>query len=124
MWLLKERKTEFITVADEEAASRMLREYHNGPDTRLPGHDGSPERREKPPEPTADAVFVEKCLLVARQNRIRDPFRVAQRVKGWTRTQWDDAHLEYELAQKRRWLQHEHTDVIGETFASLDSSIF
>lgn len=102
IWLLKERKTEFITNADEDAARKQLREHEYGPDTRSSGGGGGYQEAQAPPELTEEERIVEGCVAVARQHGIKDPFRVAQQAKKWTRPRWDEAYLRYRTAQIRR----------------------
>lgn len=114
IWLLKERKTEFITNADEDAARKQLREHQYGPDTRSSGGGGG---YLAPPELTEEERIVEACLAVARQHRIQDPFRVAQQAKKWTRTRWDEAYLRYRTAQVRRQTPVDEEDGLFRPFA-------
>ncbi len=98
LWLLRERKTEFVTHSDEEEAARRLREHR----------EGSAERPDRAQD--ADRVFdqhkddttVRVCLHVARQYRIDDPYHVARRYKGWTRAQWEEAQHRF---KSRQWTQ-------------------
>jgi|AMFO01.1.fsa_nt_gi hypothetical protein len=117
IWLLKERKSGWITISDEEAASRHLREHHNGPEVRRRGHDGGGECQAPPPELTKDEIIVQNCLRIAQQHRIDDPFRVARQAKNWTRTRWNEAYLSYRTAQIRRQNPGYGLDSVGRAFA-------
>ena len=96
-WLLREKKTAFITHADEDEAARRIREFYNGPRPKRREREewgGSPRRTE--PEWTDDDKIVMACIRVSQQRRIDDPFRAAQQVKAWTRDRWDMAVAAYE----------------------------
>lgn len=99
LWLLRERRSEFITHSEEEEAARRLREHREGPVQRhLQGTDmvrGS----EQPSQHHEDITTVRVCIQVARQCRIDDPYRVAWRYKGWTRDRWDVALERHEEQQ-------------------------
>lgn len=103
-WLLRERKSAFITQHDEDEASIRLRQHINGPNPRF-------EAREVEPEPPAAEAggftdedrFVAACLRVAQQRQIDDPFIVARQAKDWTREQWDTAHWAFNQSQWDRW---------------------
>ena len=96
-WLLREKKTAFITHADEDEAARRIREFYNGPRPKRRDREewgGSPRRSE--PKWTADDKVVMACIRVSQQRRIDDPFRAAQQAKDWTRDRWDAALAAYE----------------------------
>ncbi len=101
-WLLRERKFAFITHADEDEASRRLREHFNGKQTR------QPEPRQwggEPPELpawTEEDKIVMACLRVAKHRRLDDPFRAAQHAKEWTRGKWEEALVAYEQRRLAR----------------------
>ncbi|MEM9167613.1 MAG: hypothetical protein AAGB48_11415 [Planctomycetota bacterium] len=95
-WLLREKKTAFITHADEEEAARRIREFYNGPRPKRPRQEewgGSVRRIE--PEWTDEDKIVMACLRIAQQRRISDPFHLARQAKGWARDRWDAAHMAY-----------------------------
>ncbi|MEM7518215.1 MAG: hypothetical protein AAF368_14995 [Planctomycetota bacterium] len=98
VWLQCEQKTSFITIADEEAASRQIIELQWG---------GRPKRASAPvvskPQPLGEEErFVAACLRVGRQRGV-DPFRAAQMSRQWTRQQWDTAEASFHDAQHQRW---------------------
>lgn len=105
-WLLRERKTAFITLADEDQANQMLREHLHGSREQWGG--GSPEDRgleplssnpqETGPQYTDDDRFALACIRVAKKHRI-DPWRIA-RENGWTRERWQQAFASYEDKQR------------------------
>lgn len=115
IWLLKERKTEFITHSDEDAARKHIREHEYGPDTRESGGGGG--YREAPPELTEEERIVQACLIAARQHGIKDPFRIVQQAKKWTRPRWDEAYLRYRTAQIRRQNPGHDEDSVLRPFA-------
>lgn len=101
VWLLRERKTEFITIADEDAARRQLREHDYGPDMRAHERGGGGEQS-PPAELSAEERLVEACLLVAKQNRIEDPAAIAREARGWSRDKWERELLAYRTNQSLR----------------------
>lgn len=105
-WLLRERKTTFITQADEDEAARRLKQHDFGDD----GPRACRERLEEHRPPVAEVPFsgeerfVAACLRVARQRRAgEDPFRMAQQAKGWARDRWDQAYERFQKSQRQRW---------------------
>lgn len=97
-WLLREKKTVFITQADEDAAADRLRELHNGRRPREQwggGSAGTPPLPPKPPALTDDEAFMLACERVARERGIEHPFILA-RTRDWTRERWDTTHAGYE----------------------------
>ena len=118
-WLLVNKRTDFITIADEEAARRRISEHHNGPFvSSREAQPKTPKRRLSP-----DEQIVELCLRLAQQHRIEDPFRVARQhpeAKSWTRAQWDRAHSSYRTTQARQWYREDEFDV---DFASFGRAI-
>lgn len=110
-WFLRERKSEFITLADEDEAARRLREHRNQGMSWMQQRDTSPAA----PEPTPFTVqdrFIAAVLRVAQKQRIDDPFHVARRLRPMTREEWDAAHLRFQQGQIDRW---KTTDVCMET---------
>ncbi len=98
-WLLREQKFAFITHHDEDEAARRLREHLNGRRPKHPEREqwgGGQEPQPKPPELSEDDKIVVACIRIARQRRLDDPFRAAQKAKGWTRDRWEDAVAAYE----------------------------
>lgn len=91
--LIANHRVEFITLADEEAARAQLRELREGPTVR--SEDPRTRVAQPKPELSMESRIVGACLEAARVHGFQDPFRVAQMGKGWTRQQWDDAHLRY-----------------------------
>jgi len=102
-WLLKQRRFEFITQANEDAAARRLRELRDGPRERGRGVAVAKTPRPKPVELTEDDKVVIACLQTAKKNRGVDPFQLARQVKGWTRDRWDVAQAKYQGKQVGRW---------------------
>lgn len=109
-WLLRERKTAFITQGDEDQASRRIKAHLYGDQRRREtreqwGGDGSeplPDQDKQPAELSDEERFVVACTRVANRHRIGDPFLVAQR-QGWSRQRWDQAVWDHQQAQRRRW---------------------
>lgn len=115
-WLLRHKRLEFVTQADEDAASARLREYFNGPTRRRPRSDNqgsrslgdllSGERKETSPaatlEASAEERLVEACLRVAKQQRIADPSVIARKARGWSREKWERELFTYQTNQQRR----------------------
>ena len=97
-WLLRGKRTQFITQADEDAAHVRLREHRNAQGAI--GKEGWPvavERAgEKPRELTEDERFYELCHQIAKRERLEDPFRVAFIGKRWTRPKWEEVRAGYE----------------------------
>lgn len=99
-WLVSNRKSEFITHADEEQAARRLREHMNGPSPRASTENA---RRPEPAPFSEDERFVAACLRVAQQHRIDDPYLVARQGREITRDEWDLAVEGFNEAQINRW---------------------
>ena len=103
-WLLKQRRFEFITHANEDAASERLRALRDGPRKRGRGvdeWDRSPQP--KPMTLGDDDKVVLACIRTAKQHRGVEPFTLARRFKGWTRDRWDEAHAAYQQKELERW---------------------
>jgi hypothetical protein len=116
-WLLRENKTEFITLADEDEAGRRIKAHLYGSTNKRERWGGQTQqgRGSPPPEATEytdDERFVLACIRVANQKRIADPFDIA-RMKGWSRDQWDQAHAAYQQKQLDQWKQAETPDESG-----------
>lgn len=99
-WLIRSKRWEVITQADEDEACARLKRHARG---------SAPERRESssPPSPSglsADARLVERVLEVLRARGIHvDPFAAAQRsLDGWDRPRWDRAVEELRSRQSSR----------------------
>lgn len=106
-WLLRERKTAFITLSDEDRAAQRLREYLNGPTQREAdrerwGGEGPPRSNPQPFTEPERAVMA--CIRVAKKHRL-DPAIVARQAKGWTRQAWDEACAAFQQAQADRQRQ-------------------
>ncbi len=104
-WLLREGRFDFITQADEDAAVARLRLHRNQDDAHRRQRE-QPRAKRPCRKAFVDALpedqrFALSCIRVAKQHRV-DPFHIA-RARGWTREQWDDARMGYELADKRYW---------------------
>lgn len=99
-WLLVNRKFEFITQAEEDAAAERLREHRNGPCLR----DVEP----KPPvraggwNLSEDDRIVRACIVAGKQQQV-EPLRIAQQWQGWSKERWEQAHLAYEQKEFERW---------------------
>ncbi len=107
-WLLTNRKFEFITQADEEAAVDRLKQYDYGTcdsqkDWKKRQVDHVLDQRKVKLEITSEEKFVMACLKTAKMHRIEDPFYIALEAKGWSRDEWDEKRREYELRQVQRW---------------------
>lgn len=98
-WLLVNRRTEFITNADEDAAVERLRALRDGPRKRVSDEDNpKPERLSL----TESERIVQACIAVGKQNR-HDPYLIARQIKGWSRPEWEAALLEFDERQRQRW---------------------
>lgn len=107
-WLLREKKSSFITQGEEDAAAQRVRALHN-PDNRREQWGGTKmseadSQRHKSVAWSDEDRFVNACIRVASQMRIDDPFRVAFK-KQWTRDRWEQAFANYEAKQFAQ-LQH------------------
>ena len=122
--LLELGKTEWITISDEEQASKRMREHLNGPDKRDPQtawrYSASGGARIQKRNLSEDQLFVERCIQTARKCRVH-PSRVSARMKQWTREQWNLAELDYRSAQARdqQWYGPDDAapQTLGEIFA-------
>lgn len=116
-WLVRNRRWDYLTDSDEDAANRRLKEHLFG----VPAE----RRRAEPPAPrrtldellSEDARFVRAAQQLFRQRGIRqDPFAAIHRERpDWTRERWDAAVRELE-AQR---LQQARRNAMGGVF-SLD----
>ena len=110
-WLLRERKTEFITQHDEDGAALRIRELKNGhrgqrPSWMQPEQQGGQGHRSVAPEPapfSEQERFVAACLRLAQQRGITDPYIVVRQAKDWTRDEWQDELEAFNTAQQARW---------------------
>ncbi len=130
-WLLVQRRFDYITQADEDAAADRLRKMREGPRSmmqQLPGGVGgdrdamdggadaaqlgggsaSAVARSAVMERTDDEEIVQSCLRVVQQLNTRgrrpiDPFDVARQKWQWSRERWDQAHGDYQFRQRERW---------------------
>lgn len=111
-WLLRERKTEFITQHDEDGAALRIRELMNGhrgqrTSWMQPEQQGGEQEHEsvKPEHEqlTEQESFVAACLRVAQQRGITDPYIVVRQAKDWTRDEWQDELEAFNTAQQARW---------------------
>ncbi|MEO1597607.1 MAG: hypothetical protein AAFR78_03555 [Planctomycetota bacterium] len=108
-WLLRERKSEFITLSDEDEAARRLRQHRNQEPSWF-----TPDRPE-PPARTHDDFndqdrFVSAVLKVAQKHRVDDPYRVACMKQRMTRDAWDAMHTQFQQRQVRRWSNNASSD--------------
>jgi hypothetical protein len=97
MWLLRGKRTKYITQVDEDAAHARLREHRNR--SAGQGFQLLEATHAKPRELSEDERFYLLCLQIARQQGVDDPFRVAFIGKRWTRTKWEETKVSYEAAQ-------------------------
>ena len=113
--LISKRRTAFITIADEEAARRQLRELRDGPD--LP-RDGGGERafkaRQMDPMPdySEDEQLVLKVEKSCPGRKPEELFRAARNhlPDGWTLDRWLTAHLSLRVKDARRWALADEED--------------
>lgn len=110
-WLLRERKTEFITQAAEDEAARRFKAHNFGVTHRQPVWSGVDDGRaagEADPveQLTSDERVVRTCLRVGQRHGV-DPFRIASRTHGWTRDRWEQASADYEAGEWGR-MQRRH----------------
>lgn len=101
-WLLRERKTVFITQHDEDEASRRIKEHLHGP-LRETSAEGPPSQGDGAGSEDLgpDERFVAACARVAKQNRL-DPADIAREAKGWSKQAWDEAYHAFQQAQFER----------------------
>lgn len=101
-WLLREKRFEFITQADEDAAAERLREWHNGPCERSETvcDEGRPRKRAW--VLSQDERVVQVCLTAGRQHG-RDPFHLARDIKGWSRERWEQTFERFEENRMAQW---------------------
>jgi len=99
-WLLVNKRFEFITQADEDAAVARLRALRDGPCHRDSAHESLRRAsRTTALELTDDERFMVACIRVGKQNRC-DSFSIARQAKGWTRDRWETIRTDYD--QKKR----------------------
>lgn len=117
--LIRNRRFAFITNADEDRARERLaqhrreeaeREGSNRPEAAGAIRDVLASLRVGPvkqeaPRLSPEGAFVEACVRAARAARLREEqwWFAAKAQRGWTRDQWDDAYLRYQLEQTRQW---------------------
>ena len=104
-WLIREQKTAFITLHDEDEAARRLREHLNGRPVRTssnPDGGGGVVRPKAMPEYTQDQKVVLACIRVAKQHRGVGAFTIA-RAKGWDRERFEAVRAELDLIDLERW---------------------
>jgi len=104
-WLLRERKTAFITQHCEDRAQRRIKAHSNSIEHDGRGRGGGAGcslDEEQAPEYTEDERFVLGCIRAARGHRIEEPFRIAQ-AKGWDRPRWDEARWLCQQKDVGRW---------------------
>lgn len=89
-WLLRERKTAFITQHCEDQAQRRLKAYRHGEGEGKRSSSLTAAQQGAETEYTADQHFVFACLRVAKLHRIDDPCRIAE-ARGWSRETWEEA---------------------------------
>lgn len=104
-WLLKNRKTQFITQRTEDVAMARIKTHLYGQDQRRQEGEAAPWARQEAElieQLTDDERLFQACMQVARQGRVNDPFRIA-RAKGWDRDRWETARMGYEHKEQQRW---------------------
>lgn len=123
MWILQGNRREFITQADEDAAVQRMREFRNGPCDRSqqfasegdffvqPAVPAMGEERQATQAVSENEKLVAAILRVAQQQR-REPSEVARLGKGWSREQWEDAHLRYRYSQIQRSHAFQHASLM------------
>ncbi len=104
MWLLRERKTDFITLADEEVAAKRVREMHSGPTIRSSG-GGERVFHQAAPDYTEDENLVLRCQKRCPGRSPEELFRTARRhlPEGWGLDRWMGAHLSLRQKDAQRW---------------------
>ena len=119
MWLLRNQKTDFITLSDESAAAERVRDHFDGPVVRSSeaerragqfgsgSGDGPGDRRGL----TEDEEMVERCLRAAKVKRLPDAFAIVEHGAQWTRERWETALWGYRSKQARSWMSK---DELGE----------
>lgn len=105
-WLLRERKTSFITQHEEDLASRRIKDHIYGAE-----YECSAQLHEESPPSLAhggrsegltdEEWFVVACVRAGQQHRL-EPAAVAKRAKGWSQEAWDGAHDAFQRAQFER----------------------
>lgn len=114
VWLLKNQRFDFITLADEEAARERIKRELFGVEKRRKRDDEDDRPRCKGPvariELSEDARLVAGVRAVAQKHRLTgDPFYLLRRERpDWTRERWDKAQAELENARLLRF-QAMHT---------------
>lgn len=133
--LIRNRRFAFVTNADEDRARERLVQYRR--------EEVERERRHRPeamgvvrdvlehlrvgggavaptdlPRLSPEAAFVERCVHMAQAARLREEqwWCVAHAEKQWTREQWRDAYVLYQVEQARQW-QPEYTASGVDAFA-------
>lgn len=112
-WLLREQKTAFITLSDEDQANQMLREHLHGDrkqwggtsDQQGGGLEPLASERQESEEMgrfSEDERIVAACLRVAKSHRIADPYVLVRKTKGWSRQQWETALDDFHAKQITR----------------------
>lgn len=101
-WLLREHKTEFITLAAEDEAGRRLKAHLSGTsDHTMVRRSTSQTEADAAEQLTPDERVVRTCLRVGRHHGV-DAFRIASQTKGWSRDRWERAYADYEAGQWTR----------------------
>jgi len=96
-WLLRNRRFEYVTQADEDAAHRRLKEHFYGKPER-----SAPQRAKREgPSLSEDARFVRELRgALRRRGVMQDPFPYVHRERPeWTRERWDLAVKELESGE-------------------------
>ena len=104
-WLIREQKTAFITLHDEDEAARRLREHLSGKPVRMasdPDGGGGVVRPAREPKYTPDQIVVLACIRVANQHRGLEPHTVAS-ANGWDRERFEAVRAELERIDRERW---------------------
>lgn len=97
-WLLRNRRFEFVTQADEDSAQRRIKELLYG----KPEREKEKPRRSLVPALSDDARLVQAVrAALLRRSVFEDPLPHVQRAKPeWTRERWERAALELEGSKR------------------------
>jgi hypothetical protein len=114
-WLLRERKTEFITQAAEDEAARRFKAHRYATTDGRAGSAiaecrGGVQDQIGEEQATHDEQVVRVCQQVGHRCGV-DSFRIAAETKGWTLAQWERALAGYEA---RRQVQMLGCEVVGD----------
>ena len=121
-WMVRGRRWEFITQADEDAARTRLKQHFHAPPPRptIPPPMARPERVSL----SEDAVLVQTITAaLKRANHRGDGFPLLKRERPeWTRERWDLALAELEAARVRKSEAPQGMTAIGSLAGIFDFS--